>query len=448
MLRTNIITLFIGDFAVFVGGLFVALMIRYRAIPESNVVIEHLEAFLGVIMLWLAVFLIAGLYEPTVNLSRKAIPGIVFRAQTVNLALAALVFFIFPIGITPKVTLAIYLLVTTLLIVWWRLFVFPSLTLKKTERALMIGSGEDARGLATILNEGRFFSFMSAEVVDPTHFRDKTELETALRAYIGNHHVSMIIGDMHSEYASSLVPLYYELAFRDERVTFLSLHDLYEQVFNRIPPSLVRESWMLEHISLDTHTVGDALKRMFDIVGALLLGIVTFPLLPCIALAIKLDDGGPLLYRTERIGRFNQAIHILKFRTMNGRDRGDDALKSTLTITRVGKILRTTRLDELPQIWNVLKGDLSFIGPRPEMPALAAVYSASIPYYTMRHLIKPGLSGWAQINEYEVPRSGVDIDRTITKLSFDLYYLKRRSLFLDLEIALKTIRTLLARSGT
>jgi lipopolysaccharide/colanic/teichoic acid biosynthesis glycosyltransferase len=107
-----------------------------------------------------------------------------------------------------------------------------------------------------------------------------------------------------------------------------------------------------------------------------------------------------------------------------------------------------SRIDELPQVWNVLKGDLSFIGPRPEMPALAAVYTERIPYYAMRHLIKPGLSGWAQINEYEVPRSGIDIDRTITKLSFDLYYLKRRSFFLDLEIALKTIKTLLARSGT
>src|SRR5690606_34734730 len=106
-----------------------------------------------------------------------------------------------------------------------------------------------------------------------------------------------------------------------------------------------------------------------------------------------------------------------------------------------------TRLDEMPQLWNVLKGDLSFIGPRPEMPALAAVYAEQIPYYTMRHLLKPGLSGWAQIHHLDAPRKGVDVARTIEKLSYDLYYLKQRSLFLDLEIMLKTIRILLMRSG-
>jgi lipopolysaccharide/colanic/teichoic acid biosynthesis glycosyltransferase len=114
----------------------------------------------------------------------------------------------------------------------------------------------------------------------------------------------------------------------------------------------------------------------------------------------------------------------------------------------VGKFLRKTRIDEFPQVWNVIRGDLSFIGPRPEMPALAQVYSDSIPYYTMRHLIKPGLSGWAQINDFDVPRSGIDVERTVAKLSFDLYYLKHRSFLLDLEIAAKTAKALLMRSGT
>lgn len=133
---------------------------------------------------------------------------------------------------------------------------------------------------------------------------------------------------------------------------------------------------------------------------------------------------------------------------MSGRDNSADALKSTLRITRVGTFLRKTRLDELPQLINILAGDLSFIGPRPEIPSLVQVYAEEIPYYNMRHLTKPGLSGWAQINNFDVPRGGVDVPRTIDKLSFDLYYLKHRSLLLDIEIALKTINTLLMRTGT
>ena len=123
-------------------------------------------------------------------------------------------------------------------------------------------------------------------------------------------------------------------------------------------------------------------------------------------------------------------------------------MASKLVDTRVGSFLRKTRIDELPQLINVLKGDLSFIGPRPEMPALASVYAEEIPYYNTRHFIKPGLSGWAQINNYDAPRGGVDVERTKNKISYDLFYLKNRSLMLDVQIALKTIATIVMRTGT
>ncbi len=151
---------------------------------------------------------------------------------------------------------------------------------------------------------------------------------------------------------------------------------------------------------------------------------------------------------TERIGRFNQIVRIYKFRTKNGRDSGADALKSTLVDTFVGSFLRKSRLDELPQLINVLQGGLSFIGPRPEMPALASVYDEQIPYYNARHFITPGLSGWAQIKDFDAPRGGVDTDRTRNKLSYDLFYLKHRSLILDVQIALKTITALIMRTGS
>lgn len=448
MVRSNTLMLFFGDLAVFVGGLFVALMIRYQSIPSADIVRDHLVSFLGIFILWLIVFLIAGLYDTKVNFSRKLIPGIVFRAQFVNMMLAVLVFFVFPVGITPKITLGIFLAVTTMLIVLWRLFLFPFLATKRTERAIIVGGGEETEALAHIINDGRFFKFVGAEIVNPQDFADNKTFESTLMSNIREHKVTMIIGDMHSERANALVPLFYDLTFLDQHVAFLSLHQLYEQIFHRIPPSLIKDSWILENISRVPHRLDDMLKRLFDILGALALGALTLPLYPFIMLAIKSEDGGNIFYKTERVGRYNKHISIFKFRSMNGQDVGQEALKSGLAVTRVGAFLRKTRLDEIPQFFNVLRGDLSFIGPRPEMPALAAVYAERIPYYTMRHMIKPGLSGWAQINEFEVPRSGIDVERTVAKLSFDLYYLKQRSFFLDLEIALKTVKTLLARSGT
>jgi hypothetical protein len=173
-----------------------------------------------------------------------------------------------------------------------------------------VGSGEEARGLARILNEGRFFKFVHAEVVDPSQFAEKQALEARLRSYVHNHIVTMIIGDMHSEHAPALVPTFYELAFHDERVSFLSLHTLYEQIFHRVPPSLVRDSWMLENISLVPHAFDDALKRLFDITIALILGVLSLPLYPLVYLFMQWDDGGPLFYVAERIGRYNRPLRF------------------------------------------------------------------------------------------------------------------------------------------
>ena len=182
--------------------------------------------------------------------------------------------------------------------------------------------------------------------------------------------------------------------------------------------------------------------------GAIVLLVPAMLLFPFVALAIKMGDKGPIFYTNVRVGQYNRLITIYKLRTKTGRDSGAQALNSTLEDTKVGLWLRRLRIDEVPQLINVLKGDLSFIGPRPEMPALAQVYAKEIPYYNTRHFLKPGLSGWAQINNFDVPRGGVDVKRTITKLSYDLYYLERRSLMLDIQIAIKTLATIIMRTGT
>lgn len=222
---------------------------------------------------------------------------------------------------------------------------------------------------------------------------------------------------------------------------------LYEQIFRRIPLSMLDHTWFLEHLTTSPRTLYNMFHRATDIVGAVVLGIPTLFITPLVALAIYIEDRGVLTSVQTRVGRHGEPLRLIKFRTMTHNDQGiwDSSKKNE--VTKVGAFLRKWRIDELPQLWNVLLGSYSLIGPRPEFARAVASYNEAIPYYPARHLITPGLSGWAQIYHEGHPHHGVDIEETKNKLSHDLYYVKNRSFALDLEIALKTIRTLVSRSG-
>jgi lipopolysaccharide/colanic/teichoic acid biosynthesis glycosyltransferase len=157
---------------------------------------------------------------------------------------------------------------------------------------------------------------------------------------------------------------------------------------------------------------------------------------------IKLDDGGDLFVFQNRVGKDDKLIKIVKFRTMNRNDNGIYEKDKPNKVTRIGSFLRRTHLDEVPQFLGVLRGDLSLVGPRSELPELVKFYKSKVPYYNVRHLIKPGLSGWAQIYHENHPHHEADEKETKTKLSYDLFYIKNRSLAIDLAIVLKTINVL------
>lgn len=447
--RGHTIVLLLGDFVTLGSALVLTLLVRYREIPSDEVVSQHLQPFLLLFCLWLLVFFIVGLYDKYISLVRKSIPALVLKVQAFNMLIAAVFFFAFPVGIEPKTNLAIYLVISSLLIVLWRLYLYPRIATGKPMRALVIGDSEEALGIARVFAKNRYFKHIKPFLLSKKDVPDFEEFRSSFLGFLSQDSTDMVVADMRDSFAVRLSQDFYRFAFEDRNIRFINLPDIFEELHHRIPPSLIGETWLLENVTTETpHYAYDLLKRLIDIVVALFLLIPTAILFPFIYFAIKLDDRGPLLYIAERVGQFNRPIHLLKFRTKNGRDTGSQAVKSELVDTRVGKFLRKTRLDELPQLLNVLKGDLSFIGPRPEIPSLVSVYSKEIPYYNLRHLVKPGLSGWAQINNFDVPRGGVDVERTIAKLSFDLYYLKHRSLLLDVEITLKTINTLIMRTGT
>ena len=181
---------------------------------------------------------------------------------------------------------------------------------------------------------------------------------------------------------------------------------------------------------------------------AVLLGVVCLILLPFVRLVIYLEDRGPLFVVQERVGKGGTLFTLYKFRTMTGNDSGQyQNGKTKLRVTHVGNFLRKSRIDELPQLWSLLVGEQSWVGPRPELPALVTDYLKTIPNYDLRHLVLPGLSGWAQIYHQAHPHHQADVTETARKLSYDLYYIKHRSLILDIDITLKTLKALSLRLG-
>jgi lipopolysaccharide/colanic/teichoic acid biosynthesis glycosyltransferase len=254
--------------------------------------------------------------------------------------------------------------------------------------------------------------------------------------------------DLSDGAVSAALPIIYDAAFHKQRFALIDAAELYEEMFDRVPLTLVKYEWVLR--SAASSRIYDVLKRVLDVVGASILGVISLIAYPFVALLIKVDDGGDIFITQERVGKFQRPVKIVKFRSMSGNDSGvyGEGGKTKLEITRVGKWLRLLRIDELPQLWNVIKGDLSLVGPRPELPALAAQYSARIPYYNARYLVTPGLMGWAQLRHDRHPHHGADITATKEKLSYDLFYLKHRSLLLDLYVILQTIRIVLTAKGS
>lgn len=231
----------------------------------------------------------------------------------------------------------------------------------------------------------------------------------------------------------------------DIKVRFMHLPDFYEMIFGRVPINAINEFWFLEHVDLRAALPYETVKAIFDRILAALLLLIFLPFFPIIALGIKLESKGPVFFKQERVGRNGRPFTMIKFRTM--REEGNDfspTEKGDGRITKFGSFLRSTRLDEIPQALNILRGEMSFIGPRPERPEIAQRLAEAIPYYQQRHLIKPGVTGWDQVcGEYHSP----SIADTEKKLQYDLYYLKNISFSLDVSIFCRTILTMIRRKG-
>jgi exopolysaccharide biosynthesis polyprenyl glycosylphosphotransferase len=439
------ILLFAGDVVIFYASLLLTLIIRYAELPHSHLIELHAWPFGIVFVVWALVYYVSGLYGKHTLVLKSRLPTIILNAQVVNSILAVSFFYFIPyFVVTPKVTLFIHLGISFALILAWRIYGHPMLGFRRKQKALLIGSGGEMRELYEEVNRNARYNLVFSQYIDLKTI-GVLDIQSEVIRYVYSNNIGVMVVDFSDERIEPLLPHLYNLIFA--HVRFIDMHRVYEDIFDRVPLSLLHYSWFMENISLSPSIAYDILKRIMDMVLALVLGIAGFLLFPFIAIAIKIDDGGPVFVLQKRVGRNNHHNILIKFRTMTFNDAGRWGDKNYNEVTRVGSFLRRTRLDELPQLWNVLKGDLSLIGPRPEFPRAVKEYENQIPYYGVRHLIKPGLSGWAQIHHDKHPHHIVDIKETKNKLSFDLYYIKNRSFMLDLKIAIKTLRILMSRSG-
>ncbi len=429
---------FLGDVFFFHLSLWLTLFVRHFSVPTRGDILTHFLPFSILFFSWVIVFFIAGLYEKRTTFMKSVLPVTIFKVQVVNSVVAVLFFYFIPFfSITPKTILFIYLVISLIVFIFWRVYLSTILSFKEIKQnTFLIARGEEMKKLKDEINAGNY----GYQIVHSINL-DKVEsinIQEDIIDPIYSNSITNVIIDTRDDTVLPFLPHFYNLMFSG--INFFDAHETYEYIFNRVPISLVRHGWFLENVRSKPHLMYDALKRITDILISFGVGLISLFFYPFVFFGIKIDDGGLVFYIDERIGKDNKKIKVFKFRSMK-------KINGEKVETKFGKFMRKTRIDELPQLFNVLKGDLSLIGPRPEKPMMVEKYNEAVPYYNVRHLIKPGLSGWAQIYHDNHPHHDIDILATKEKLSYDLYYIKNRSFFLDIKIALKTIKTLVLSKG-
>lgn len=442
--RKDHITLFIGDICVLIVSLLLTLIIRYGSFPSFSLVQLHLEPFSILFIAFILVYFIAGLYEKHTSLFKNRLPITLLNVQLVNTIVGISFFYFIPyFNITPKIVLFLFLFLSLIFMYAWRIIIVFTFNSNKRQKAILIADSLDSKDLFDEINKNSRYDLFFVEKIEPT--TDSNGLLSKIKEIMQREQISMIVLDTRHPQLSSIIPSLYPIAMKG--VLFFDIGKIYEIIFDRIPVSMVGQTWFIEHMSsMAPKLVYDGIKRLIDVLAALIFGFISLLLYPFIILVMKIENiRGVIFTYQPRIGQYNRVINIIKFRTMT--IANDNGNVGSNKVTVVGSFLRKSRLDELPQLWNVLRGDVSLIGPRPELPDYVSRYSKEIPNYTIRHGVKPGLSGWAQIYHEKHPHHGVDITETANKLSYDLYYIKHRSFLLDLKIALRTIKVLITFVG-
>jgi sugar transferase (PEP-CTERM system associated) len=447
---TRSLTVFAGELLLIFGS--VALAAAFQNTPDlpSNLWKIALVTSICQLCLYYNDF-----YDLTlVHSSRELIVRLLQAAGAASIVLAAL-YFARPDLMIGNGIFVSALFVFLLAILGWRL-AFNSVTgsLKlDEERVLFVGTGETARKVARQILDQHAFAYrvigfidddasrIGERIVNPAIVGTPADIDRL----IAQHHIDRIVVGLSDRRGK--LPVEELLRAKMAGIRVEDATTTYERVTGKILIDDLRPSWLIFSDGFRVSRATRLMKRTIDLGLSLLMAIVTLPLMLLTALLVMLEDGGPILYRQERVGENGRAFVLFKFRSMRkDAEQGGPpvwAKDGDERITRVGGFIRKTRLDELPQLWNVVRGDMSFVGPRPERPFFVEQLSHDIPFYQQRHAVKPGLTGWAQVKY----RYGSSLEDAMEKLRYDLYYIKHLSVFFDLTIVFDTVKVVLFRRG-
>ena len=396
------------------------------------------------------------LYNLRVVADRRELFINLFQALgTASLILAAL-YYLFPMLVIGR---GVFMIAASIVIVvaagWRYLFVWTAGRVGPRERLLILGTSPAAVELARELYDRRYdlgvdiVGFVDPDprqVGAPVLNPGVIGVVEDIPAIVRRHQVDRVVVSLAD--ARGKLPMQKLLEMKLEGVAFDHLPSVYEEYTGKIAVENLRPSWIIFSGGFRTSTAGAICKRAVDVVLASLVLIATLPVMALIALAVRLTSPGPILYHQQRVGRRGVLFTVHKFRTMREDAEAESgpvwaSKDGDPRLTPVGGWLRRVRFDELPQLVNIIRGEMSLVGPRPERPEFVRELTDQIPYYGQRHVIRPGLTGWAQVRY----TYGASTEDALQKLQFDLYYIKNQSLALDLYIMVETIKTILLRKG-
>ncbi len=405
-------------------------------------------------VLWLV--LMAPLYNVRkVNYFQEALK-VVLASASVSIAVYLLIFFLAPAKTLPRRGVIIFFIAAAVFTLLWRRIYLHFYFVKDAFiNTVIVGAGKAGRRIAEIINSTEGVPYRVLGFIDD----DPAKLGTEIEGYsvlgdsdryfdiIEENHVTQIIMAISNHLDEKIFDALSQSEERGIMVTTMPM--IYEELLGRVPVHLLNTDWLLRSFYDMSHTslFFEIAKRFFDIlgglVGLLFLAVVT----PITALATLIDSGRPIFYTQERLGLRGSAFNIIKFRTMVQNAEQDGVARPASVhdkrITKVGSFLRRSHLDEMPQFINVLRGDLSLVGPRAERPEIIKDLQRDVPFYRARLLVRPGITGWAQVNQ----NYAAGTEENTVKLEYDLYYIKHRSLLMDLSILFHTFKTIFGLKG-
>ncbi|HEX4347666.1 MAG TPA: TIGR03013 family XrtA/PEP-CTERM system glycosyltransferase [Vicinamibacterales bacterium] len=302
------------------------------------------------------------------------------------------------------------------------------------ERVLIVGTGSNARTIAREIEAQHDFAYRLVGVIEPAE----------LTAALSRHHVDRIVVSLDDRRGT--LPIRELLQAKLSGIRVEDAPTTYERITGKILIDGIKPSSLIFSDGFRASRATRAVKRTVDVLLAAVGIALSAPLVLATAMAVRLDSPGPVLYRQERVGEGGRTFTLCKFRSMRTDAETGTPIWATDhddRVTRIGRFIRLTRLDELPQLWNVLRGDMSFVGPRPERAFFVAQLAEAIPFYTERHVVKPGVTGWAQVKY----RYGSTVEDAMEKLRYDLYYIKHQSVLFDLSIVVDTVKVIVSAKG-